>query len=258
MKPSKLCNLSAIAGLTATSMFFSLSANAQPTQQQQMTHIKIRMLEPAPAAGTFAAEPKEYWRSRKVFARVAEGPDHQMKIQQLMIVNEPDVWLLELMSKRGKHIVDPGPKYEIHVRMFDPGLKELGSLEYGNEVEFFKAHKAKESEGPAINGKPTTRLDLALEGYQLGLFVDKARNVPLRIAVTLPNKKSYSLEYMVYETLKFDPELFKLPSGFQLEEQKIERPKVQHPVILPMPPPPRGTGSALPSKSTGATPTKSK
>lgn len=240
MKSSKRLNLALFASFIGCTLNFSEPAAGQLAQT--MTHIKIRMLEPAPKPGTYAAEPKEYWRSRKVFARVAEGPDNAMKIHQLMIVNEPDIWLLEQMSKRGKHIVDPGPKYEVHISMFDRALKDLGDLEYGNEIEFFKSHKAKESAGPVINGKPTTRMELAMLDYKMALIVDNEKQVPLRFNVQLPDKKSYALEYMVYETLKFDPALFKAPSGFQLEEIKPTRPKRTEPVVLPVPPAPsKGT-----------------
>lgn len=238
----------------------AIIGQAQPTSAQLtqfMTHIKIRMLEPAPKPGTFAAEPKEYWRSRKAFARVAEGPDNALKIQQLMIVNQPDIWLLELMSKQGKHIVNPGPNYDVHISMFERTLKDLGDLEYGNEVEFFKSHKAKESDGPAINGKPTTKMELSILGYDLALIVDKEKQVPRQFHVTMPPatvkteqaktgkqspapspkaRQSYTMEYMVYELLKFDPALFKAPSGFKIDEQKVVRPRRTEPVILPVPP----------------------
>lgn len=261
LKPAKLCHV-ALAALVA----LNLAAPGTLAQQahKEMVHIKIKLIDPAPAAGTFAAEPKEYWRSGKVFARMAEGPDYKfqptpkskpMSIQQLMIINEPDIWLLDLMSKKGKHIVDPGPTFVVHMNMFDKTLPELGKLEYGGELAFFKEHSARAFDGPAVNGKPTTKFELTLSEHQLTLLVDKSNN-PVRMTWINPAKKSYTLEYMVYEMTKFDPSLFKLPSGFQMQEIKVQKPKKQTTVRLPVPPPPtKGApqaGSTAPSKQGSA------
>ena len=95
-----------------------------------MRKISIRGVEPKPNPSSFEAQSKVTWRAGNRYARVAEAPDPQAHVYGLLIINEPDVWLINLYDKSVKHIVDTGRSSIVHIPVFSPegriaGLKEL-------------------------------------------------------------------------------------------------------------------------------------
>src|SRR6266404_674209 len=105
--------------IMATMLFVILltGASCQETPKT-MTKISMRLIEPAQEYGSFAAQPKIIWRVGVKYARIAEAPDFENHVHSLTIINEPDVWMINLTDKSGKHIVDSGPTMEVHLPIF--------------------------------------------------------------------------------------------------------------------------------------------
>ena len=199
---------------------------ASPTTGQErpelMTKITTRLIEPAPSLGSFPAQPKTIWRAGTKYARIAEAPDPQHKIHGLVIVNEPDVWMINLFDKSGRHMVDPGPTFNAHLPIFEaaPGAKtKVAEVEFGRELEFFTKNKAKRSAGEAISGRPTERYEVTIGDTRFVLWTDTQLKKPLRVSCIQGNQ-TQTIEYLVYEELKFDPSLFQPPAGIAIQDSK--------------------------------------
>lgn len=187
-----------------------------------MTRVSTRVIEPAPKQGSFAAEPRTVWRAATKYARIAESPDPENHIHALVIVREPDVWIVNLFDKSGKHIIDSGPVLEVHLPVFEPteGAKtKLNDLEIGNELEFFAKNGAKES-GDVLEGRGSTRHEVTIDSDKVALWTDAKSGEPVRVRL-VRGSQTQTIEYVAYEVeLPFDPSLFQPPSGITIQESK--------------------------------------
>jgi hypothetical protein len=214
---SKICTWVALA----ISLF---SASVILGQQAPKTMIKIstRVIEPAPKRGSFPAEPRTVWRGGTKYARIAESPDPGNHIHGLVIVSEPDVWMVNLFDKSGKHIIDPGPVLDVHLPVFEPveGAKtKLDELELGRELEFFTKNGAKESAGE-VEGKPSTRHEITINGDKVVLWTDTKSGKPLRVSL-VKGSETQTIAYLAYEDeLPFDAALFQPPSGITIRYRR--------------------------------------
>jgi outer membrane lipoprotein-sorting protein len=202
---------------------FLLVSSAQ-TQEGPKTMMKIstRMVEPKPEPGSFAAQARTLWRAGTRYGRVAEAPDAQNRIQGLMIINEPDVWMINLFNKSGKHIVDPGPSLDVHLPIFpDTNVStKLKDLEFGMELGFFSKKGAQRSEGEAINGTATERYEVTIENSKIVLWADMKSKKPLRVSL-VEGGQTEIIEYLSYDDeLAFDPSLFQPPAGIAMQNSK--------------------------------------
>lgn len=192
-----------------------------PCQEMPKTMVKLsmRLIEPEPEAGSFAAQPRVLWRADTKYARIAEAPDLENHIHGLTILNEPDIWMINLSDKSGKHIVDRGPSLDVHLPIFPApaGVKmKLRELEFGKELEFFAINGATVSVGEVLKGKPAERHELTMSGRKLILWTDTASKKPVRISMTFSGQ-TQTVEYVSYEDgLPFDPSLFQPPAGLTL------------------------------------------
>jgi hypothetical protein len=148
-------------------VFCSILVSSSFGQETPKTMMKIstRLVSARVESGAFATQLKTTWRSGTRYARIAEAPDRQNHIHGLIVINEPDVWMINLFDKSGQHIVDPGPSLDAHIPIFQVSGKakrELDALELGKELEFFTGNGAKQSAGEVINGKATDRYDATL------------------------------------------------------------------------------------------------
>jgi hypothetical protein len=186
-----------------------------------MRKISIRGVEPKPDPSSFEAQPKVTWRAGNRYARVAEAPDPQAHVHGLLIINEPDVWLINLYDKSVKHIVDTGGSSVVHIPVFPPeekiaGLKEL---ELGRELSFFTKGHAARSHGEVIKGAATERYKMTVGGVTVILWIDVKYKTPVRIAL-VRSKQTVTLEYIAYEDLPFDSSLFRPPPGLRIEHSQ--------------------------------------
>ena len=213
---------------------FLIASSPSQNVPKTMTQISIRLIEPGPAPGSFEAQPKIYWRAGTTYARIAEAPDPENHIHGLMIIAEPDIWMVNLEDKSGKHLTDNGPS-DVHMPIFPAGSgvkvklrpispvpsgakMTLSELEFCMELEFFAKNGATLSAGDALKGKPTELHELTTEGRKLTLWTDSASKKPIRISMT-QGTHTETYEYLSYQDdLAFDPSLFQVPAGIQLTD----------------------------------------
>ena len=144
-----------------------------------------------------------------------------------MIINEPDVWMVNLLTKTGQHIVDSGPTFNCRMPIFHGDqIKSAGDmkdplleLEFGRELAYFKGKGAPPKEGPVLQGRSTTAYATEVGGSHLYLFTTDTPERPWALVREHENIREI-FWYSTHEQLPFDRKLFTKPEGVVIEEAK--------------------------------------
>jgi hypothetical protein len=189
---------------------------------EKMARIVFRDGSPDVDRESFAGQPATLYRLGSKYARLEEAPDPEHGIHGLSINAEPDIWMINVMTKSGQHILDPGEPYVVHVPVFggpeDPEF--LKTFEFGCELQYMRERK--------VQPQPSTIGRFKLDNYRvtvrdqtIGLSIIAGTERPL-FAVFLKNGnvvKSY--QYVQYDLgLAPQLELFAPPAGIKIEEAK--------------------------------------
>jgi len=176
---------------------------------------------------SFIAKPKTLYRAGIQYCRIEEQPDPALGSHELIVVNEPDVWTVDLAAKTATHSRDKGPTLNCRLPIF-PGIlpmipteeiQRINDLEFGHEVEFFRSRGATASSGPVLEKKQTIAYMLPVGVSTLGLFTYGTPERPLAVAWTRGSKRVV-FWYNEYSVMDFDPSLFAKPGQVQIEEAK--------------------------------------
>lgn len=195
---------------------------AQTKLPETMTKIVVRLMGPGIKPGSFAALPKTIYRAGEHYARIEDPPDAKQRVQKLTIIDEPDAYSINLIDRKGMHVIDQGGPNDLHLPIvlpFDPKhtLGKLDRIEFGAEYEFFKQAGVRKLAGPAINAKPTDVYQLRTSQGTATLTLRGGTEVPVYISwQTIEG--TYKYEYITYEEIPFDASLFGKPSGIQMRE----------------------------------------
>jgi len=167
------------------------------------------------------------YRGGNGYCRTEELPDPEHGIYGLMIINEPEIWMVNLLNKTAQHYVDSGPTFNCRMPMFRgdevksaADLKNpLLELEFGQEIAYFKGKGATPKEGPVLRDKPTNVYTSEVGDSQLFLFTTGTPERPWAVARQHGNTREI-FWYGTYEQLPFDPKLFAKPVDVKVEEAK--------------------------------------
>jgi hypothetical protein len=189
----------------------------------KMTHLIVQMSGTDIPADSFAAKPKVYWRASNQYCRVEEEPDPENGIHGTLILNEPDVWMVNLADKTAKHLVDQGPTFNCKLPIFalDPEIakSKIGELEFGRELEFFRANGAKPVDGPKLQFK-ANYFELTIADSVLKLVERADIHAPILIGLIRGNKV-LQVRYSLWDDQEpFKAGLFARPDGVRIEEVK--------------------------------------
>lgn len=197
--------------------FFSTVLLAQEPPKT-MTKVEVRLEGPDIPAGSFATKPRVMYRAGSRYCRVEEAADSDNGLHGLLIVNEPDYWMANLVTKTARHGVDPGPTFNCHLPTFaDDPDKEAGGLEFGLEMEFFKAKGATPHEGAVLQNKKATQYQVEIGNSKLALFTYGTPERPLAVG-RVRGEKGEIYWYSGYGQVPFDAKLFAKPDGMKIEE----------------------------------------
>ncbi len=194
-----------------------------------MTKMVVQ-LEPSGgvAPNRFAAKPKTIFRAGTQFCRTEEQPDPEHGIHGIVVINEPDVWMVNLVTNSAQHIVDPGPTFNCRMPIFadqlanlpDESAKQLGSLEFGYELEFFKSKGATAQPGPVLQNQQTTAYKFHIGDSDVALFTyGTTPERPLAVGLTRGDQHEI-FWYSGYGQVDFDPKLFAKPEHVKIEDAK--------------------------------------
>ncbi|MEP6668062.1 MAG: hypothetical protein ABJF10_02855 [Chthoniobacter sp.] len=191
-----------------------------------MTRIESRQISPQIAPDSFAAKPKILYRAGTSYLRSEEQLDPERKLQQLILVHEPDIWFCNLVAHEGEHILDHGPTYAVHAQILTKGPTFFSTLEFGNEARFFADHHATALPAQTLDGQACEVSELKGGTYRLVLFLRTDTHQPFHLAVFKDDKPDFSLRYLNYQTdLPFDAALFTPPKDVTITEEKPEAEK---------------------------------
>jgi hypothetical protein len=189
-----------------------------------MTRLTARLQSTEAAEGTFAAEPKTMYRAGTTYCRTEELQDPEHGIHGLMIVKEPDVWMVNLLAKTARHLVDPGPTFNCRLPIFrgvqpspaDDMKNALLELEFGQEIGYFIRAGATPKPGPVLRDKPTRVYATDVGDSQLLLFTTGTPERPWAVARQRGETREI-FWYDAYEQLPFDARLFAKPGGVKIQ-----------------------------------------
>ena len=66
-----------------------------------MTMLTVKLESPEVPKESFAAQAKRMYRAGSRYCRIEENPDLEHGIHGLVIINEPDTWMVNLLDKTG-------------------------------------------------------------------------------------------------------------------------------------------------------------
>ncbi len=187
-----------------------------------MTKIVSRYISADTPPDSFAAKPKIAYMAGTTYSRAEEEDDPAQHLHQLIICVEPDIWVINLEGMQGRHIVDPGPTFEVHNPLLGTEASgNLSSLEMGKEVAFFQEHGATRLGKLTIEGQSCEAFEYKESNYRLVLNSRRDTHQPFQLDVFKDGKLDFSVRYMSYETdLPFDPALFTPPANASITEVK--------------------------------------
>jgi hypothetical protein len=213
------------------------TANCAPAMLTRMT---VRNISPGVPAAAPAAQPRQIWRKGSMQLRTEESPDPMRGVHSVIIVDEPNIWMVNMATRSGQRQTDPGPTYEVRAPILplQPGMPApLAQLEYGCEGAFVAAH-AKGAPRPVPWGADTANLHTAEFGeHQVSVMMHVRRNAPLMVVYARANQPVFAIRYDDYRSdLPDRPELFQPPKSAQITEA---------PPAGGTPPPPQRPGDRL-------------
>lgn len=194
-----------------------------------VTKVVFRLIpansSPAPAE----IAPKTIYVAGDRYARIEEPVD--AKTRNLIIVNQPDIWVIDGEQRRGNHMVNPGPDFTVHNPILGPnGPQEMFGFEYGREMRFFAEAATKNRIGiksvafrdlgsKNIEGTICDVHEIRSGDYRVLLNIIHASQIPHSIKIFLASQPLIQLEYIDYKSdIPFDQSLFKPPDGIAIAE----------------------------------------
>lgn len=207
-----------------------VASEVPPCRPPSLVSMTFRNVTPGLQAMDPRAQPKTLWRKGAEFLRSLEQPvvstglqdaKAPMARQALVIVSEPDIWMIDTASQQARHSLDKGPVLEVRAPILPPGgaPREFLSLEYGCEAEFVAVR--------APTPKATVRwgdVDAAIHTYVIGasslaILMDDRTGKPLMITYVQDGRPKLIVRYDSYERgLPEPPGLFRPPAGVTIQD----------------------------------------
>jgi hypothetical protein len=193
-----------------------------------MTKMEVVLQISEVPKGSFPTKPKVMYRAGNQYCRIEEQPDPEHGIHGVIVINEPDVWMVNLADKTAKHGVDQGPTFNCRMPIFANRAmelpadqrKELMEFEFGLELGFFISKGVAPKPGPISQSKQTTAYMYKIGDSTLALFTFGSPERPLAVYWTRGGTRDI-LWYSGYGEVEFDAKLFAKPEGMKMEEMKM-------------------------------------
>lgn len=184
--------------------------------QEKMLYVEYRVMSPKLAPSSPEAQVRKLWLVGSKYMRFEDVPNPDTGVHGLIIVAEPDIWIIDRKTNKGQHSVDPGPSYAVHFPMLATESSDrLRQLEFGNELAFFQQNGARELAAQVVDGVNCRVLSLDVDDHELYLYL-RRDGKPFQITVKTDSSE-YSVRIVKYEPAS-DPDLnlFRPPLGVKL------------------------------------------
>lgn len=190
-------------------------------EDERVIFIQYHLVASWAKAGSFEAAPRKLWRFKDHHLRYEEPRNPANGSEVLLVANAPDAWLINRTTRKGSHMVDPGPTFNVVFPVFQAGAPaSLRRLQMGREMEFFESRNAKVEADEVVDGVACKVMKLELDDTVVTLWVDKAAARPHQVAMRTP-KVEYAVRYDVYRReAAVDMSLFTKPADVEIEASK--------------------------------------
>lgn len=211
---------SLLAGAALAGAALGAHAECVP-DKKAMLKVVYRNVSPGIDAKSFAAQPKTLYRLGWKYGRLEEAPDDKFGIHGLMVVNQPDAWMVNLAIHAGDHVVDPDPqaRFRAPVVGAPTGTATIDDLEFGCERAFFEERtKSKPTKGK-VGARAVDRFEYAEGRFKITAAFASDGGKPVAVSLYEDGKLVYDLRYDEYVTgLKPNMSLFQKPLGIAIVE----------------------------------------
>lgn len=209
MRTGLLLAAGAAAWLSSAAM-----ATAAECAPEKMVRVVVRNVTPGrnPAAMT----PMTMHRFTERYARVEEQPNKAAGRHNLIVVNEPDLWMANLADKTGRHAVDPGPVLEFRAPIFTTaGIPPIFTkLETGCELDFLETYAPRPVGEQTLDGAILDRHQVSVGRDRIEILVRRGVRKVYSVTHYRDEKVQTMLRYLEHETgLAPDMALFAKPAG---------------------------------------------
>jgi hypothetical protein len=196
------------------------AADAAVCAPAKLEHIRITNVTPGIDPSSFNGQPQDMYRLGDGKMRSEEAVDSINKIHGLLVTNEPNIWMVNLYDKTGKHIVDPGPTF--YAKAPIAGIipsKKLMSLEFGCEGDFIAAYAPTPARSEVVGSVMFDVFRVADGTDAVEILERPGSNVPSYVRYFQNGAPAFMLRYDLYETnLPDDPSLFAKPADIKYTE----------------------------------------
>jgi hypothetical protein len=196
-------------------LFSAAFADLKPS----LTRIVVRYVASDLPEGE-SAKPKTIYLAGTVHARIEQNHGTTDNSPNLIIVNQPDIWLVDLGRKIGTHSINPGPDFTIHNPILGADCpEELFDFEFGREIEFLKSVGAKTLEPKQIGERRCETHEFEAGNYLVVVYVDAVKKLPVELKAFQDGRVKFRVEYISYDVdLPFDSSLFAPPNNVEFSE----------------------------------------
>jgi len=204
-------------------LFFITAASAQFTPEKHIRMVVQGSSTSIPET-SFAARPKVIHRIGDKYARIEEELNKETNLQLVIITNSPDSWMVNLVDKTGRHIVDPDPKGKVKFPIFPKETmpadfpSAFEKLEFGKEPEFFNSFKS-----PCVpfrpSGQELVKQYVGTSGWGVALIRKTENSNPMMLFLFKDNEIITKFKYIDYQVLvQPDFKIFEKPQGIKFSE----------------------------------------
>jgi len=170
---------------------------------------------------SFAAQPKTIYRLGSRYGRIEEQPDVPQGIHGLVIVNEPDMWVINLARRAGQHMVDGGPTYFFRAPLLtDPASPFFMQMEFGCEIGYLTSLGAtpQRFQDGALS---YSRYEVSQGDERITVLTTPDGARPTTVQFMRGLVHILSVHYLEYQTgLPTNPDLFQPPAGISVQSTK--------------------------------------
>lgn len=176
---------------------------------------------------SFAAQLKTVYRLGKTYARLEETEDRQNKIHGLIVVHSPDSWMVNLVDRTGRHLIDRDPEPKVVFPILasldttaEPLPHEMLDLELGCEVAFFNRWKSPITTLKTSAGNKVKQAFGVVGKATVALLRSSKDGPPEMLFLFRNDEIVFALKYLSYEEVAApDMKLFAKPEGIAYDEE---------------------------------------
>jgi hypothetical protein len=180
-----------------------------------MLKVVASMEVPDAPKGHFVRVPKTLYRYGERYGRIEEARNPETRLHLLIVVSEPDIWIVDLAGRRGDYQKDNGPTYYFRSVIFgDPSIRSrlINSLEFGCEIEWLRQAGAKITPASHPEFGAVQKITYSEGDETMQLFAQSG--VPKRLEIHRNGTLYVAVNYLEYVPgMRFDKSLFSRPTG---------------------------------------------